>query len=220
MKNILLALLMALTALPTLAQSSATVGNADFAVERARLAEERKAVEAKFESEKAACYKKFAVEGCLEESRRTRRVASEDIKRQEASMNDIERKQRGAAELERLDQKKASPRPEDTPPKQEEAQRSQQGREQRSIEHTASRAQTAAETAERQREFEHKQRANAEDRAKAARLAADVPAQRAAYEEKLRKAEEHRVERASENAKRTKPRAAPLPLTPVPSAPP
>jgi colicin import membrane protein len=104
MKKLLACLLIGLGAAPLWAQSTATTGALDFEAERARLAQERTAIEERFATEQAACYQKFAVEGCLEESRRRRRAGIENVKRQEAAMNDIERKRRGAAQLDRLEQ--------------------------------------------------------------------------------------------------------------------
>jgi Skp family chaperone for outer membrane proteins len=99
MKNIVLALLLGLAALPLWAQSNATAAGADLDAERARLAEERKAISARYDDDRAACYKKFAVEGCLQESRQRRRVATDDIKRQEAEINDLERKRRSSSSM-------------------------------------------------------------------------------------------------------------------------
>ena len=59
-------------------RATATTGTADFEAERARLAQERKAVEERFATEQAACYQKFAVEDCLEESRRRRRAGTDE----------------------------------------------------------------------------------------------------------------------------------------------
>ena len=87
MKKALLALLIGLAALPLWAQTAAIGGTTDFDAERARLAQERKALDATYATERAACYKKFAVEDCLLESRRRRRIATDDIKRQEAAID-------------------------------------------------------------------------------------------------------------------------------------
>lgn len=214
MKRTVLALLMVLASLSSWAQTIATTGTLDFDAERARLAQERKAAEATFQTEQAACYKKFAVESCLEEGRRRRRVATDAIKRQEASLNDIERKRRAAAALDQLDEKKATPRAQDTPAQQDQSREAQQGREQRAAEHETSRAQAASEAAEHQRQFGEKQRAHADDLARAARLAAEAPAERAAYERKLQQAAEHRAKNEQDRAAKTKPRSAPLPTPP------
>jgi hypothetical protein len=211
MKNIVLALLLGLAALPLWAQSNATAAGADLDAERARLAEERKAISARYDDDRAACYKKFAVEGCLQESRQRRRVATDDIKRQEAEINDLERKRRGAAALDKLDEKGSSARAKEADAKREESLKSQQDREQRAAEHAAGRTQAAAEAAEKQRQFDAKQRAHAEEQAKAARRRAEAPAARQAYEDKLQQAEQHRADNEKRNAEKTKPRSAPLP---------
>jgi len=211
MKNIVLALLLGLAALPLWAQSNATAAGADLDAERARLAEERKAISARYDADRAACYKKFAVEGCLQESRQRRRVATDDIKRQEAEINDLERKRRGAAALDKLDEKGSSARAKEADAKREESLKSQQDREQRAAEHAAGRTQAAADAAEKQRQFDAKQRAHAEEQAKAARRRAEAPAARQAYEDKLQQAEQHRADNEKRNAEKTKPRSAPLP---------
>ncbi len=92
MKNTVTAFLIASFALPLWAQSSATTGSIELEAERTRLSAERAAIDERFAVEQAACYKKFAVEGCLQESRARRRAQTDDIKRQEAAINDIERK--------------------------------------------------------------------------------------------------------------------------------
>ena len=55
MKNIVLALLFGLAAVPLWAQSSATAAGADIDVERARLAEGRKGISARYDAVRAAC---------------------------------------------------------------------------------------------------------------------------------------------------------------------
>jgi hypothetical protein len=214
MKKLLLSLLIGLGAPPLWAQSTATTGTMDFEAERARLSQERKVIDERFAAEQAVCYQKFAVEGCLEDSRRRRRTATENIKRQEAAMNDFERKRRGAAALDRLEEKKTSPRPQDTATEQEKSQKSQQEREQRAADHAQDRARMASETAEKQRQFEQKQQAHAENQAQAASRRAEAPVNRAAHERKLEQAEKHRLDRERRNAENTKPRSAPLPTPP------
>jgi hypothetical protein len=215
MKNPVLALLIGCAAAPLWAQSGATAPGADLDAERARLGRERAAVEERYTAERAACYKKFAVEGCLEESRRQRRLATDDIKRQEAAINEFDRKRRGAAALDRLEQKAASPSVGEAEARREQSLQSQQERERRAAEHAADRERAAAESEARKRQFEDKQRAHAEEQAKAARRRAEAPAQRQAYEEKLRQAEEARAENERRRAGRSKPRSAPLPEPPA-----
>lgn len=215
MKKLALALWMSLASLGVWAQSNAASGSADFDAERSRLSAERAAIEAQFDKDRAACYKKFAVEGCLEDLRKARRTKTDDIRRQESSINDIERQRRGAAELKKLDEKSTAARPADTAEKQDKAKQDQKDREQRAVDHTTSRDAATAKVPDNQRQFADKQKAQADEQAKAARLRAEAPANAARFQDKLRKSEEHRASRERQNAAQTKPKGAPLP-TPAP----
>lgn len=212
LKKLLLCVALVAGGVPVWAQTSAVAGNINPDAERARLTKERAEIDARAKAEQTACYQRFAVEDCLQESRRKRRTAEDSIKRQEADLNDMERKRRAADQLERLD--KAPPRAVDDPAAQERARQSQQGREQRAADHAASRADAAAKAEDNRRALEDKQRAHAEQQAKAARLKADAPTERARFERKQEQAAKHRADRERQNAERTKPRSAPLPPPP------
>ncbi|GAA4355895.1 hypothetical protein GCM10023165_48490 [Variovorax defluvii] len=199
---------------PLWAQTTATAGTLDVEAERARLAEERKALDQRHTQEQAACYKTFAVQGCLDDSRRRYRADTEHIKRQEASINDIERKRRGAAALDRLEEKKTTPRPQDTAAERERALKAQEERERRAADHAEDRARMAAEAEGKQRQFERKQREYAEKQAKAAQRRGEAAAKSEASDRRLERAEKHRLDLERRNAQNTKPRAAPLPTPP------
>lgn len=211
-KKLLLCTVLLTSGVLVSAQTNAVAGNIDPAAERARLSKERAEVEARAKAEQTACYQRFAVEDCLQESRRKRRTADDSLKRQEADLNDMDRKRRAAAQLERMD--KAPPRAQDDPAAQERARQSQQGREDRAADHARSRAAAAAKADDNRRDLEAKQRQHAEQQAKAARLRADAPAERERFERKQEQAARHRAERERRNAERTKPRSAPLPTPP------
>jgi hypothetical protein len=213
LKTLFLCVALVSSAVPGWAQTPAVAGNLDMAAERDRLTQERSVLEAKFKTEQAACYQRFAVEDCLQQSRRQRRTAEDNIKRQESELNDMERKARGAAQLERLD--KAAPRKQDDPAVQEKARQSQSDREQRAADHAKTREDTAAQAEANRRKLEDKQRTQAEEQAKAARLKAEAPEARARYERKLEKSAEHRADTERRNAERNKPRSPALP-TPAP----
>ena len=212
MKQFLLCIALLAGGASAWAQTNAVAGNIDPDAERTRLTKERAEIDARAKTEQTACYQRFAVEDCLQESRRKRRTAEDSIKRQEADLNDIERKRRAAAQLERLD--KAPPRAQDDPAAQEKARQSQQGREQRAADHADSRADAAAKAQSNRRALEDKQRNHAEEQAKAARLQADAPTERARFQRKQEQAAKHRADRERQNAERTKPRSAPLPTPP------
>ncbi|MBU1357504.1 MAG: hypothetical protein KKC85_21185 [Gammaproteobacteria bacterium] len=219
MKRTGLALLLALSALTSWAQTAPGVKDVD--AERDRLSRERQRIDERFEAEKTSCYQKFAVQDCLEDARKRRRTESDLISRQQAAINDAERKRRGAAALERLEEKKAdAPRPDAARPTDRASSPrppspdTSEGRERRAAEQAAERARQASEAAEKRREFEAKQRAAAEERASAARRRAEAPIERERYEDKQEKAEAHRADIERRNAQNTKPRSAPLPTPP------
>ncbi len=214
MKKTAALFLLALAASQLWAQSVAATGNADFAVERARLTSERAAADKAFADQRAVCFKRFSVEDCLAQSRLQRRAALDNIKRQEALINDAERKRRGGAALDRLEEKNSAQRAQDAAAQRDKAAKAQQDREQRATDHTTGRAATASQEAEKQRQFDSKQRAHAEQLAKEASRRAAAPAEVQRQEEKLKKAEAHRADVERKNAERTKPRSAPLPPPP------
>jgi colicin import membrane protein len=76
--------------------------------ERARIQSERRQLEAGFTRAEADCYQRFAVNDCLQEIRSRRREAFSDLRRQEVSLSDAERKGRGATQVQRVQDKVAS----------------------------------------------------------------------------------------------------------------
>ncbi|MBS0451920.1 MAG: hypothetical protein JSS14_11455 [Proteobacteria bacterium] len=216
----LLPYLLAVVAWPVWAQvpssqsSVAPVSQEDKdAIEKARIGDERKAADVRYEQDRTVCYQKFAVQDCLNDVRRKRRAKVEELNRQEAAINDAERKRRGAAELDRLEQQKGGLSADDAA-KREQALQSQRDREQRAADHASERQSKEAQAAANRRDFENKQRAHAQEQADAAERRAQEDAMRQRYEARLKQAEQDRAELEERNAKRTKPRSAPLPTPP------
>ena len=96
--------LVAQAQLPPVAPASAPTSD----MERARINTERARLEAGFAAEEAACYKKFIVNNCLYDIKPRRRDAMADLKRQEISLGEQDRKARAAAQI-RKTEEKASP---------------------------------------------------------------------------------------------------------------
>jgi hypothetical protein len=67
--------------------------------ERIRIQTERASVEQRFTAQERTCYDKFLVNRCLNEFNVQRREAMSDLKRQEISINDQERKAKGEQQL-------------------------------------------------------------------------------------------------------------------------
>lgn len=73
--------------------------------ERLRINAERAKLEAGFNLENTACYKKFLVNNCLDELNLRRRDALADLRRQEIALNAFERKVKGAAQVQKTEEK-------------------------------------------------------------------------------------------------------------------
>ena len=186
------------------------LSDAQIDAERARIDRERQANEARHVQERAACYQRFAVEDCLRESRRQLRSQTDDLRRQESALNDMQRKRRGAEQLQRLDEKQAAPAGPDARQRQE-ALDAQRAREERAADHARSRADMEAQAPQNRADFQARQRERAEDAASATQRRAEAPQARERYERKQADAQRRREEQARANAERQKPPAAPLP---------
>lgn len=75
------------------------------AEQRAWISETRAQYNAQFRAREIACYQRFAVNDCLNESRRIEREVMADLRRQEILLNDAQRKRRAARQLLRTDER-------------------------------------------------------------------------------------------------------------------
>lgn len=75
--------------------------------ERIRIRAARAQQEARYQSEEAACYARFAVTGCLQEVRVRRRAALADLRRQERLLNELERKRRAQEKMDQITTREA-----------------------------------------------------------------------------------------------------------------
>ncbi len=73
--------------------------------ERQRLAAERAAVEARFAEREAGCQQRFAVTDCVNEAKKERRDAMAPLRRRSAELDDAQRKQRAARQVEAVHRK-------------------------------------------------------------------------------------------------------------------
>ncbi len=74
----------------------------DVATGRARIAQQRAEHEAVFAKAEVACYRRFAVSGCLRDARKNRRIALDELRHQEIVLNDKERRFKGEEALQRI----------------------------------------------------------------------------------------------------------------------
>ena len=213
MKSFVIAfLLFSLGGLATSQTGSANAQTADIDAQRAAIAAERGRLEAGFLSEDAACYKKFAVNNCLENVNARRRAIMADLRRQEILLNDEQRKSKAEQQI-RKSQEKSSlenlQQDSDRRAKATEDFWGLQGREQENAQRrnaavakeTAARDAHAArlENHEKKNQMRVEKQANAVEEAKK-------------FKERQAQAQQRLVQHEADQAKRVKPALKPLPL--------
>ncbi len=106
MKNLAVAIWLALVAPALLGQPAPldTIAQRE-AVERERIRQTRAAEQSQFTAQEVECYRRFAVNDCLADVRSRRREVLGDLRRQEISLNDAQRKRRAAEQLLRSDER-------------------------------------------------------------------------------------------------------------------
>jgi colicin import membrane protein len=139
-----LLLLCALAVGPSLAQPAAEAPAAGRDTEKAQIAAERARLEAGFKAEEAACYRRFLVNACLEEIRPRRAEAMAELRRQEISINEAERKAKGADQIQKIEEKNSGER------QQQRADQEQKALQEttRRVERNEQRVQSQGKTAE------------------------------------------------------------------------
>jgi colicin import membrane protein len=94
-------------------QTNAQARDAGERAERERINQERQRVSAQHAAAKELCYQKFRVNDCLSEARNTHNNQLADLKRQEISLNDLQRKRRGAEQVRKVEEKTSPERQEE-----------------------------------------------------------------------------------------------------------
>jgi hypothetical protein len=204
--------------LPCFAWAQADPADVADSAQRARIAAERGQVGATFAAEEKACYQRFAVNDCLLQARAKRRAAMADLKRQETSLNDAERRRR-AAQHQREIEERGSPAPQPrsaggqpVPQRDREAQAAQRAADR--ARKQAGKTPPAERSAEAQARAVHQQaqrQRKEADRQRRAQEAAQNVRQREAQE---REAQERRAALDRRQQSRKKPPARPLPVPP------
>lgn len=188
-------------------------GGLEVAAEHGRINAERQRIEKRFADEETACFQKFAVNDCRDASRARRRADMADLRRQEISLNDAERKRKGAEQLQRMEQAAAAkdgppvavgtatPRTKASAPVRTPTELRKPYDADEAAKAQAARKATAASKATKAQE----------EQAARARRAAEAANEPARYAQKQQEAADHKAAIAKRNAARTKPKAAPLP---------
>ncbi|WP_395056660.1 hypothetical protein [Polaromonas sp.] len=108
MKQSLLILLALTFGVMAAAQPREDLFSAAAQKERERINTERVALEAGFDREEAACYKKFFTNSCLKEVQPRRREALGLLRQQEIALDDRERKEKAAAQIRKTEEKSSA----------------------------------------------------------------------------------------------------------------
>ncbi len=188
--------------------------------ERERIQNERTKVGAAHDAAKVACYQRFLVNDCLMQARDQHNVQMADLKRQEISLNDLQRKRRGALQSQRTEDK--------TSPQKQLEQAEQRGnalenaarREQRQQEKLASQANTPKNAKikvpnrpqGRPSEAQAKQQRAAKKLVQRQARQAKVAQDTAAYDQRIKDAQLHRAEVEARLKKNKNPPAPGLPV--------
>ena len=127
-----------LLALFALAPAWSQEGEAERA-QRARISAERSQADAAFLADEKACYGKFAVNDCINDARSRRRAVLADLRRQEISLNDAQRKRRAAEKLRSIEERSREQR-QGAVDHRAKAAEGQRDREERAAQRAADRA--------------------------------------------------------------------------------
>lgn len=184
--------------------------DADTAAQRSRIAAERAKAESVFREREKSCYGKFGVNDCLKEARERRRAVIADLRRQEISLNDSERKRRGIERLRANEERERK-----DPADRAKAVEQQGERDARAKDKSTGRAERSAAEPGRVAKTQEAQRQRAAELAQARVQREKDAAENVARREKNEKeAEERKAALAKRMAERKKPAASALPTPP------
>ncbi len=179
--------------------------------ERERINSERVVLEAKFDAEEAACYKKFAINYCLNAIKPRRREAMTALRQQEVALNDIKRKQKAAEQMRSTEEKSSPEVLQQAAERRAKAMEDVREREERSRKKSDERinlkqneALNAADTANKAKRSQERAQARAD---KQAAIAEEVQK----YNDKQKEVAERKASREKRQREQTKPAAKPLP---------
>jgi hypothetical protein len=211
MKRLLIALAICGTAAVALAQEE----DPQVKAERERITGERNQAEAVYRAEEKACYGQFAVTDCMKAAKAKRRVVLADLRRQEVSLNDTQRKRQAAEHMRQLEERSSARRQQERADNEAKALADRKAREARAAEKAANRATNASSapsnTAARDAKADRKQAEAIAARTRRDQEAADNLKR---FQQRQVEANEHKAEIAKRAAERTKPPASSLAVPP------
>ena len=197
------------------AQTAASPSRMDtISRERSRIDGDRSRLENEFLAEDAACYKRFAVNSCLDEVNARRRSAMADLRRQEILLNDEERQIRGAEQLRKTEEKSSPEKQKEAAERREKAVQDYQGRLTQEQDKQAARAKALADEKANVAASVERQKASQDKAAGRVQRQSETAGEAQKFSEKQKAAAERRAKHDADAAQRTKPPSAPLPAPP------
>lgn len=180
--------------------------------ERLRISKEKAALEAAFSRDEKACYKFFLVNNCLNAVKAKRVDALADLRRQEISINDQERKARGAEQIQKTEDRASLEKQQQEADRRAEALKDFEARmateKQKNADRDKAESSEKANLEAANARIKSAQDKQAGQTAKQAAAAAEAKK----YDEKIEKARDRQARVAMEKANQTKAPADPLPL--------
>jgi colicin import membrane protein len=180
--------------------------------ERARISAERARLEAGFLTEDVVCYKKFAVNYCLGKVNSRRREALADLRRQEISLNDEERRIKGAEQLRRTEEKSSPERQQEAASSRAKALEDAQSRLERDKNKQQERAAAPSKAKANSNASAAKIRSNQQKAQARSDKQAAAAEEAKIFNDRQKESQARRAQHESEKLKQTKPPAKSLPL--------
>jgi len=184
------------------------------AAQRARIAVERKEAEAAFADRQKQCYLKFAVNDCIKAAKSQRREKLADLRRQEISLNDAQRKRKAAERSGALEERSSPEKQDAEAQRRAKAAAQEADRKARAAEKATRRAAEevpAAKPGERRKDAEEAARNKAEAQE---RKASEAASNAIRYRQRLSDAQAHKEAVEKQLSDRKEPPARPLPVPP------
>jgi len=180
--------------------------------ERARISAERARIKADFLAEDAVCHQKFAVNSCLSDVGARRRRAMEDLRRQEISLNDEERRIRGAEQIRKTEGKSSVEKQQEAAQRRAKALEDSRSRLDREQKKRAGR-EAAPDSEQAHREVSAQKLKAMQEKAAARTAQQAVAAEEAKkFNERQRQARERRAQHEADRLRQGKPPAKTLPM--------
>ena len=181
---------------------------------RVRISAERSRLEATFALEDTACYKRFLVNNCLDESKVRHRDAMADLRRQEIVLNDEARKAKAAEQLQKIEDKSSPEQLQLEADKKAQAVKDFADRmardKQKNVDYTTLQAGEKANA----EASASRAKSNQDKQAKSASKQAAATEELRKYNERQAQSKERQARNARDKASQTKAPAQPLPAQP------